>query len=83
MDCAPLQELIPPPPGIPFPSPWSPSVNEGAQISEIEAVVPRYVFVPTPFPNTQFFNLDAYANDHKCEHDFSQDLLTDEGTSTG
>jgi len=31
----------------------------------------------------QLFNLDAYAEDCKCDTDYIPDVLTDEGTSTG
>jgi len=56
---------------------------EGVQLSEIEGVPPGYVYIHTPLPSAQFFNLDAYAKDCKHDKDFNPDMLTDEGTSTG
>jgi len=63
-------------------APVSPSYNEAAHLSEIEGVPPGYVYILTPLPSAQFFNLDAYAKDRKRDKDFNPDLLTDEGTST-
>jgi len=53
------------------------------QLSEIEGVPPRYVYIHTPLPGAQFFNHNAYTKDRKREKDFDPDLLTDEETSTG
>jgi len=68
------------PPEMPLPPPGN---NEAPHISEMEGVPPRSVYIHTPLPSAQFFNLDAYSKDHKCDKDFNPDLLTDEWTSTG
>jgi len=60
-----------------------PGDNTVAHVSEIEGVPPGYVYIHTTLPRAQFFNLDAYAKDRKCDTDFDPDLLTDKGTSTG
>jgi len=76
----PTPELTPHPPEEPaVPS----SDNEAAHLSEIEGVPPGYVYIHTPLPSAQFFNLDAYGKDRKHDSAFNPDLLTDEGTSTG
>ena len=62
-------ELSPHPPRMP---PVTPGVNEEANAFEIDAVPPRYVYIHTPLPSTQFVNLDAYAKD--CKHD-TDDIL--------
>jgi len=76
-----------PPPDPPTPPPRIPPVpagdNERALSSKINVVPPGYVYIFTPLPNAQFFNLDGYAKDRKCNEDFIPDFLTDEGTSTG
>jgi len=61
----------------------SPGNNEEAQLSEIEGVLLRYVYIHTPLPGDQFMNHDVYAKDRKRDIDFDPDLLTDEETSTG
>jgi len=63
------------PPETPLPPPGN---NEASHISEMEGVPPRSVYIHTPTPSAQFFNLDAYAKDRKCDKDFNPDLLTDE-----
>ena len=60
-----------------------PGDNEGAHSSVIEGVPPGYVYIHNYLPRAQFFNLEAYAKDHRCDNDFIPDLLTDEGTSNG
>jgi len=77
---APPAEPVPPPPGAP---PASCGGNEAAPSSEIQGVQPGYVYIHTPLPNAQSFNLDAYAKYRKCDKDYIPDLLTDEGTSAG
>jgi len=73
-------KLMPPPPGTP---PVSPSLNDGADSSEIEGLPPGYVYIHTPLPNVQFYNLNAYGKDHKWDLDFIPDLQTNEETFTG
>ena len=70
-----------PPPASMRPAP--PTDNEGAESSQIDGVPPRYAHIPTPLSNAQFFDHDAYANDHKCDYDSFPDLVSDEETSTG
>jgi len=72
-------EPMPHPPRTP---PVPPGDSEGADASEIEDVPPRYVYIHTPLPNIQFFNLNAFAKDRKRDKHFNPDLLTDKGTST-
>jgi len=76
-----------PPPKPAPPLPGTPDVqageNRGAQSSAMKGVPWGYVYIHTPLPNAQFFNLDAYAEDRKRDKDFIPDLLTDERTSTG
>jgi len=68
------------PPKTPFdPS----SIDAAAYLSEIEGVPPVYVYIHTPLPSAQFFNLDAFAKDCKRDEDFNTDLLSDEERSTG
>jgi len=65
-------------------TPRTPSCDkERAQGSQIECVPPGYMYIHTPPPNAQFFNLDAYAKDSKCDKDVIPDLQTNAGTSTG
>jgi len=45
--------------------PVPPGDKEAAHVSEIEGVPPGYVYINTPLPSVQFFNLDAYAKDRK------------------
>jgi len=54
-----------------------------AQLSKIEGVLPRYVYIHTPPPCAQVLSHDAYAKDRQHDKDFDPDLLTDEETSTG
>jgi hypothetical protein len=63
--------------------PVSPGNNEGVHSSEIKGVPPGHVYIHTPLPSTQIFNLDAYDKNCKCDKDINPDLLTDDGTSTG
>jgi len=60
-----------------------PGENAGAHACEIDSLAPRYLSIHTPLSRAQFFNLDGYAKDCKCDKDFNPDLLTDEVTSTG
>jgi len=60
-----------------------PGENEGTQLSQIDNVLLRYVYLHAPHSNTQFFNLDVYAKDSKHYKDFNSDLLTYEEISTG
>jgi len=76
----PTAEPMPPPPGI-LPAP--PSDYEGAEGSQTKGLPTAYVYIHTPLPNSQCFNLDAYAKDSKRNKDFIPDLLAEEGTSTG
>jgi len=79
-----LRQPTPKPnPHPPKAPPLPPSNNAAAHLSEIQGVPPGYVYIPTPLPSAQVFNLDAYAKDSKRDKDFNPDLLTDEGTSTG
>lgn len=77
---------VPPPKPAP-PWPRTPLVsaghNEETQSSGIEGVPPGYVYLHTPFPNSQFSNLDTYGKDRMNDKDFILDLLTNKGTSTG
>jgi len=76
----PTPELTPHQPETPLVPPGN---NEAAHSSGIEGVPPGYVYIHTPLPSAQFFNLYAYVKDRKCDKDFIPDLLTDKGTSTG
>jgi len=72
-------------PAPPWPEmpPAPPGDSERDQCTEIEVAAPGYVNIHAPLPNAEFFNLDAYAKDHKHEKDFIPDLLTNHGPSTG
>jgi len=72
-----------PMPSLPRTPPVPPGDTEGAHISQIDNFAPVYVYSHTPLPNTQLFNLDAYAQDSQHDKDYYPDMLTDEGTSTG
>jgi len=72
-----------PAPARPGTLPAPPDDGERTQSSETKGVPPLYVFIHTPLPSAQFFNLDPHANDRMCDKDFIADLLTDEGPSTG
>jgi len=76
----PPPELAPPPPGTPHAPPGH---SQGTQSYKIDGVPPRYVYIHTPLPNSQLFNLDTYAKDRTCDKDFISHLLTDVGPSTG
>jgi len=79
-----LGQLTPEPTPHPPETPLVPPGNtEAAHISIIKGVPPGYVYIHTPLPCIQFFNLDAYAKDRQRDKDFNPDLLTDQGTSTG
>jgi len=73
-------EPMPDSPGIP---PVPPGDKEGDHASDIAGVPPRYVYLHTPLPSTQYFNYDAYAKDCKRGKAFNPDLLTDKATFTG
>jgi len=60
-----------------------PGDNKGAQCSENESVLARDVYIHSPLPRVQFFNLDAHGKNRKCDQDYIQNLLTDEGICTG
>jgi len=72
-------EPTPHPPETPLVPPGN---NKAAHLSRIESVPPGYVYIYTHLPSAQYFNLDAYAKDHKRDKDFDPDLLNDEETST-
>jgi len=74
----------PPRPAPPLPRmpPAPPDDSERTLSSETDGVPAGYVYIHTPLPSTQFFNLHPYANDRMHEKDFIPDLLTDEGPST-
>jgi len=79
-----LRQLTPQPTPHPPEMPPAPTGNNAAaHLSEMDGGPPRYVYIHSPLPRAQFFNLNAYAKDCKCDKDFYPDLLTDEGTSTG
>ena len=69
----------PPEPAPPLPrTPLVPAGDiEGAQSSEIKGVPPGYVYILTPLPNPQLFNLDTYAKECKCDENCILDLLTE------
>jgi len=62
-----------PPPGTP---PAPPGDAEGNQSYEIEGMPSRCVYMHSPHPNTQFFNLNAFAKESKRDKDFIPDLLS-------
>ena len=77
---------VPPPqpaPLRPRTPPVPPDDSERTQSSETDGVPPRYLYIHTALPSSQFFNLHPYAKDHMHNKDFIPDLLTDEGPSTG
>jgi hypothetical protein len=57
--------------------------NEGAEISELDNVPPRYVYLDAQLPNIQFLNHVVYVKDCKQVQDIIPDLLTDELATTG
>jgi len=77
---APPPRPVPLRPGTP---PAHPEDSERNHNSEIEGVQPGYVYIHTPLPSAQSFNLDPYAKNRMRDKDFIPDLLTDEGSSTG
>lgn len=79
----PLTELTPSPSGTPPVPPVPSGENEGAEMSEIESVPPRYVYLHVPLPKTQILNHVEYAKDCKWIQDIIPDLLTDEEATTG
>jgi len=78
------RQLIPKP-TLPLPGmlPVPPTENQGAQSSQIDNFLPRYVYSHAPLPSARFFNLYAYAQDNQHDKDFNPDMLTDDGISTG
>ena len=76
----PPSRLAPPKPRTP---PAPPDDSEETSSSETEGVPPKYLYIHTPLPNTRYFNLHPYAQDRMRDEDFTPDLLTDEGPSTG
>jgi len=80
----PHRQLTPEPtPSMPEWPPAPPGDSEEAQRSQIDNLPPRYVYSYAPLPLAQFFNLDAYGRDSQNDTDYNQEMLTDEGTSTG
>jgi hypothetical protein len=75
----PTPQPMPPRPRMPS---ASPDHNAGAKRSQINNLLPRYVYWRTSLPWTEFFTLDAYAQDGQHDTDFNPDMLTDVGTST-
>ena len=67
-------EPTPHPPETPLVPPGD---NEAAHISKIEGVPPGYVYIHTLPPSAQFFTIDAYAKNRKCDKVFNPDLPTD------
>jgi hypothetical protein len=63
--------------------PAPPGDSERNHSYVIEGAPPRYVYIHTLLPNSQFFTHDAYAKDCKYDNDFIPDLLTDHRPSTG
>jgi len=66
----PTPEQSPHPPERPL---LPPSSNEAAHVSEIEGVLPGYVYIHTSLPSAQCFNLDECANNCKRDKDFNPD----------
>jgi len=63
----------PPAPG----TPPAPPVDAGGNGHyHIEGMPSKCVYLHSPFPNTQFFNHNAYAKDSKCDTPFIPDLLS-------
>jgi hypothetical protein len=59
-----------------------PGDNAAAGASDLDCVPTGYVYIYTPLPSAQWFNLEGYAKHHKRQNDWNPDLLTDEGLST-
>jgi hypothetical protein len=72
-----LRQLLP---GNP---PAATGVTEGVPLFQIKCIPPRYLCIQTLLPNTVFFNLHVYAENHKWENDVIPDIVTNEATSTG
>jgi hypothetical protein len=61
------------PPGMP---PAPPGHAQGNESYEIEGMPSRCVYMHSPFPNTQFFNHNAFPKESKRDKDFIPDLLS-------
>jgi len=77
---APPPRPAPPTPGT---SPAPSDDTERTQSSETEGVPPRYVYIHTPLPSANLFNLDSNAKDRMRDNDIIPDLLSHEGPSSG
>jgi hypothetical protein len=75
----PTPERTPPPPRR---QPAPPGDNDEASDSQIEGMPLGYVYIHTPLPKAQSFNLDVYAKDSKYNTDLLPQVLTEEGMST-
>jgi len=64
-------------------APTPPCDNEGAELCGNKGVPPRYGYIHTPLPRTEFCNHDTCAKDRNRDQDCIPDLLTAEGTTTG
>ena len=64
-------------------SPAPQADSEGDCRSQVDSLPAGYVYLYAAHPNTEFFNLHAYAMDSKHNEGYNPDLLTDEGISTG
>jgi hypothetical protein len=63
--------------------PALPDDSEETESAETDDMPSSCVYIHSPLPNTQFFNLNANAKDSKCDEDFLSDLLTADGSSNG
>jgi len=63
----PTPDTMPHLPGTP---PVPPSDTEAVNPSELDGVPPWYVYIHTPLPSTEYFNLNASAKDRKRDKDF-------------
>jgi len=77
------QETTAPMPPLPVMPTAPPGHNVWALASEIGSVSPRYVYIRTPLPRAQFFNLGTYAKNCKHDQEFNTALLTGEESTTG
>jgi len=68
------------PPRMP---PAPPGDSEETESAEIDGMPSSCVYIHSPLPNIQFFNLNAYARNSKRDKDFISDLLAADGSSTG
>jgi len=59
-----------------------PGDSERTPCFEIQGVPPGDVYIHPHLTSIQYFNLDAYTNDRKCNESFILDLQTDEGLSS-